>query len=259
MIRGLEVFRERFADYEDSLILIGGAACDDWFTREGLSFRATKDLDIVLVLEAIDPDFVKAMRQFIDDGGYQIRQHSEDGPPVLYRFAKPTDKKFPQMLEIFSRVPDEITLGDGQAIAPIPSEEDAHSLSAILVDDDYYALIREHSEPRDGITFVNPTALIPLKAKAWLDLTKRKKQGESVDSKDINKHRTDIFRLAGTLPGDAGPELLGVIIDDVRSFLDAFPEDSEDWQPILNSLKITFDGNLEPSTLLDAIRTYFRV
>lgn len=259
MIRGIDLFRERFRDYEESLILIGGAACDDWFARQGLGFRATRDLDIVLVLEAVNPDFVAAMRQFIADGEYEIRQRSEEGPPVLYRFVKPADERFPYMLEIFSRLPDGITLGEDQTIVPIPLGEDTHSLSAILVDDAYHALLLEHSEPRDGISFATATALIPLKAVAWLDLTERKARGEKIDAKDIAKHRADVFRLAGTLPDGPGPELPQKIRDDVGRFLAAFPDDSLEWPSILASVKATLGGNLKPATLRGAILTYFRI
>jgi hypothetical protein len=58
MVRGIEIFRERFRDCQKSLVLIGGAACDEWFSRLGLSFRATRDLDIVLILEAVSEEFV---------------------------------------------------------------------------------------------------------------------------------------------------------------------------------------------------------
>jgi hypothetical protein len=259
VIRGLDLFRKRFKAFEGSLVLIGGAACDDWFTRQGLTFRATKDLDIVLVLEDINQEFMAAMRQFIDDGDYEIRQYSEDGPPILYRFAKPKDETFPFMLEIFSRTPEGISLGDDQTIVPIPTDDGVHSLSAILVDDAYHALIRKHSEPRDGISFATATALIPLKAKAWLDLTERQGRGEKVDSKDIKKHRADIFRLAGTLPGNPGPELPHSVRDDVTQFLKAFPVDAPEWASILASIKETLGGNLKPTVLRDAIRSYFQL
>lgn len=79
MICGIDIFRERFRDFSGSMVLIGGAACDDWFSRVGLQFRATKDLDVVLLLEAVNPGFVAAMRKFIGDGGYEIRQRGGEG------------------------------------------------------------------------------------------------------------------------------------------------------------------------------------
>lgn len=257
MIRGLDIFRERFRPYEGSLVLIGGAACDDWFTRQGLSFRGTKDLDIVLLLEAVDSEFVAAMRQFIDEGGYEIRQRNDTGPPVLYRFIKPERGDFPHMLEIFSSIPEGIDLGDDQTIVPIPADEDVHSLSAILLDDLYHDLIRDHAEKRNGISFANATALIPLKSHAWINLSKRQKQGERVDSKDITKHRNDVFRIAGTLPGEPGPEIHPKILTDLALFLEAFPADSAEWSAILAAIKPTLGGNLKPASLRSAIQTYF--
>lgn len=259
MIKGLEIFRERFRAYPDSLVLIGGAACDDWFSRLGLTFRATRDLDIVLILEAVNEDFVSTMRAFIDEGGYTIRARSEGGPPVLYRFSKPSNEQFPAMLEIFSRLPEDVSLADDQTIIPIPGGEEEHSLSAILVDDDYHALIREQQYFNDGLAFANAMALIPLKAKAWLDLSTRKQAGEAIDAKDISKHRADVFRLAATLPGNSTVVLPTAIRADLSAFLVAFPEDSAEWSAILSAIKNTVGGNLRPAVLRTAIQTYFRL
>lgn len=47
----------------------------------------------------------------------------------------------------------------------------------------------------DGVTVLDAAYLIPFKAKAWMDLTDRKAAGEHVDSKNIKKHKNDVFRL----------------------------------------------------------------
>ena len=40
MVRGLDVFRDFFADYRDCYVLIGGSACDVYFTdQEIIPFR----------------------------------------------------------------------------------------------------------------------------------------------------------------------------------------------------------------------------
>ena len=59
MVKGLDLFREHFRSYADRYVLIGGAACDLAMGEAGLDFRATKDLDIVLCLEAIDSKSIK--------------------------------------------------------------------------------------------------------------------------------------------------------------------------------------------------------
>ena len=48
MIMGLELFKERFAAYADSYVLIGGAACHVHEEAGAQMPRATKDLDVVL-------------------------------------------------------------------------------------------------------------------------------------------------------------------------------------------------------------------
>lgn len=57
-MEGLETFKQYFQEYEDHYVLIGGAACDVIFSEEdGSSFRATKDLDMVLIVEALTLEF----------------------------------------------------------------------------------------------------------------------------------------------------------------------------------------------------------
>ena len=86
MVRGLAVFREYFADYSEQFLLIGGTAATIAMEEAGLEFRATKDLDIVLHIEALTPAFGETFWRFIETGRYEIRQASDTGKPVLYRF-----------------------------------------------------------------------------------------------------------------------------------------------------------------------------
>jgi hypothetical protein len=258
MVKGLDIFRDRFSEFEGSFILIGGAACDLWFGQLSQPFHATQDLDLVLLIEVISPEFVKAMRGFITEGGYQSRQRT-NGSPELYRFANPTNESFPAEIELFSRNPTGFELAPGEVI-PVEIEPDHHSLSAILLNEDYYTLIRTHHDNRDGLEVANATSLIPLKAFAWLDLTRRKAEGETIDSKKIKKHRNDVFLLAATLPGDPGPELPTAVTVDLARFLQSFPTDSPDWTAIMEALKSNpVSRGLLPPVLTQAIKTYFRL
>ena len=108
MVKGLDVFRAWFADYPDQYILIGGTAATLAMEEAGLDFRATKDLDVVLHVEALTPAFGETFWRFIEAGGYEIRQASDTGKPAFYRFQKPTDNSFPVMVELFSRAPDSL-------------------------------------------------------------------------------------------------------------------------------------------------------
>jgi hypothetical protein len=88
MVRGLEIFQNWFSDYANQYILIGGTAASLTMEEAGLTFRATKDLDIVLHVEALTPAFGNAFWRFIDAWGYAIRQASRTGKPIFYRFQK---------------------------------------------------------------------------------------------------------------------------------------------------------------------------
>ena len=57
MVRGIKSFREWFRGYEEQYAIIGGTACDLLMTEEGLDFRATKDIDLVLIIESVDASF----------------------------------------------------------------------------------------------------------------------------------------------------------------------------------------------------------
>jgi len=258
MVKGLDVFRERFRPFQGFMTLIGGAACDEWFTTNGLTFRATNDLDLVIMIDDVAPTFIAAIRAFVAEGGYEISERSE-GVPILYRFSNPTREDFPAKLELSSRKPNGFELSDGQKYIPISVGLGRHSLSAILLDDAYYGLIETHHDERDGLWVANAAALIPLKAHAWLNLTRAKAAGETVDSQNIKKHRADVFRLAATLPGTPGPELPASIASDLINFLHAFPLGSAEWPAITASLEVTFGTKLQPATLRSAVHTYFRL
>ena len=74
MVIGLDIFIKHFQPYNDHYILIGGGACDYQMLQKGLPFRATKDLDIILIIEALSDEFINHFWQFIKDGEYAIAE-----------------------------------------------------------------------------------------------------------------------------------------------------------------------------------------
>ncbi len=225
MVRGLKIFQEHFRKYTHQFVLIGGTACDLAMEEAGLDFRGTKDLDIVLCLESLDNDFAAAFWEFIRAGRYQHQQKST-GKKLFYRFHTPADKDYPFMLELFSRVPDAIKIGDDSHLTPIPVDEEAYSLSAILLNDDYYHFLHSGKKDIEGLPVVGPEYIIPLKARAWLDLNGRKTAGEDVDSKSIKKHKNDIFRLFRIVDPKIIADMPDKVKEGMRQFLDEM--ESED-------------------------------
>jgi hypothetical protein len=235
MVAGIDKFREYFAPYENHYAIIGGAACDLLFTEAGLPFRATKDIDMVLCIEVVDTAFGQAFKAFLDAGGYQAREKSSGGKE-FYRFHKPNEQNFPFMIELFARKPELIKLPDDAQLTPIAVEDDVVSLSAILLNDAYYEALQAAKRKVDGITVIDETLLIPFKAHAFLDLTARVKAGEKIDSKNIKKHRNDVFRLVQLLSKDAPVKISDAIRDDLQRFLDT---DDADGGGDLKALGVT--------------------
>ncbi|VFB15707.1 Uncharacterised protein [Urinicoccus massiliensis] len=58
MINGFIKFKERFHGFENQYVIIGGTACTLIMENEELAFRATKDIDIVLIVESITAEFL---------------------------------------------------------------------------------------------------------------------------------------------------------------------------------------------------------
>jgi hypothetical protein len=198
MVKGIEKFKEYFAGYEGNYIIIGGTACDILEEKAGQQPRATKDIDIILIVEALTVDFVKRFWVFVKAGQYETRQRG-DGKNEYFRFLKPKTADFPFQIELFSRKPDVLEIAEDVRLTPIPVDEDLSSLSAILMNENYYNFTLEHSIVEDRIRLANIENLIVLKAKAFIDLSSRKANGETIDEKNIRKHKNDVFRLATML------------------------------------------------------------
>lgn len=194
MVSGIDIFREHFSNFKDQYTVIGGFACDLLMTDAGLDFRQTVDIDMVLTVEALTTEFAKAFWEFIDQGGYQARQRS-NGEPEFYRFVNPTDSAYPKMIELFSRPQNNVSLQPDTHLMPLHIDDEVSSLSAILLNDDYYHFLLDGRTVTDGISILDAEHIIPLKMKAWLDLKNKKAQGIHVNSRDIRKHRLDVFRL----------------------------------------------------------------
>ncbi len=194
MVRGLQRFRDAFAAHAHQYALIGGTACDLLLAQVDLPFRATKDLDIVLMSEKLDTAFARTFWQFVRAGRYKVSE-ATDATPTFYRFSAPQDPDFPSMLELFSARPERLPPAPGLTLTPIPFDGLISSLSAILLDEEYYAFLKAGVRLVEGVSVVGPEHLVPLKARTWLDLKGRKSAGQRIDDKDIRKHRNDVFRL----------------------------------------------------------------
>lgn len=248
MVRGLDIWKKYFAEYAGNYVLIGGAACNLLEEEYAQNPRATKDLDLILVVEALDADFGNQFWNFIKQGKYTSRQRGEK-KHEYYRFMNPEDDNFPKQIEIFARKVGLLSLPEDARLEPIHIEDDLSSLSAILMEDDYYNFTIEHSFLYEGIHIANIEALICLKAKAYNDLSDRRSNGEKIDSRDIEKHKKDVLRLAVMIPGDANYDIPATLRDDVELFCSRISGSL----PNADFMKSTGLGGVESKEIVDVI------
>lgn len=231
-------------------MIIGGTACSIILGLEESEFRATKDLDIVLLLECLDNEFVERFTSFIEKGGYQHKNRNS-GKEQFYRFQDPKDLSFPSMIELFCRRPEYLSTINTK-LTPIHVSDGEISLSAILLDDDYYELLRQGATDVNGVSVLGLEYLIVFKIKAWLDLSERKRNGEPVDSKNVKKHKNDVFRLAAVLDPEVHLPLNENIRSCVRSFLTGAAAD-----PV--EIKSFLPGRFSYNDLLERIRLCYEI
>jgi hypothetical protein len=253
MVVGLNTFSEYFKEFQNSYLIIGGTACDIIIEDAGFTPRATDDIDIILIVEALTPEFVKQFWTFIKDGGYQVQQ-KEMEKKNCYRFNKPQTANFPKLIELFCKVPDVIDAAEDAHLIPIPVEEGLSSLSAILLNEDYYQFTIQNAQTKDGVHFATPHSIICLKAYAYLSNKLLKEQGKNITKWNVIKHKYDVFRMVFLLPQDQVFETPETIKADLQTFANTVKTDlpdpaifkdngfgNQDMQAIFNQLVHSFN------------------
>ncbi len=130
------------------------------------------------------------------------------------------------MIELFCR--SDFKLENAEGITPIHIDDEISSLSAILLDDDYYKILLDGKVVRNGLSVLRPEYIILFKAKAYLDLKQRKETGGTVDSNDIKKHKRDILRIATELMLEKAMDLPVSVNEDIHMFLASLEQEPFD-------------------------------
>ncbi len=243
-VRGLNKFKEFFQEFGNNYVLIGGAACAIIFDEIGEEFRTTRDLDIVLIVENISEGFGQRLWEFVRSAGYDIEVGT--GEKCFYRFQKPKKSDFPKIIELFS-CNQKLSLPADVHLIPIHISDEISSLSAILLNDDYYYFMMKGKRMVEGISVLDEKYLIPFKAKAWCELVERRKQGEEGQSRHIVKHCKDIVRLVALLPPNTKVNISGMVREDMQTFVkdiltSEFVPESVDAEKLHNTLQRIYLG-----------------
>lgn len=224
-VRGIERFADAMSNCGDGYVLIGGGACSVLFDNEGDSFRATEDLDVVVIVDGKGVEFATALWAFIKNAGYKVGKGS-DGRCTYYRFQLPEGSRrtlgYPGQIELFARHPDFALEDEASEVAPLSFDGAVSSLSAIILDDGYYEFIRDNATNVEGIALLDALHIIPLKMRAHIDINRSNKEGRHCNDRDRRKHRSDVARLAGLLSPSARLKLSEQMRADAEDFFTDF-------------------------------------
>lgn len=220
------LFFDYFKDYTDCYAIIGGNAASILLGEEGLSFRSTQDYDMVVLFEKTTDEFSKTFMNFIAQYNYMITDQGADDHErknyYRFRLSKESTADVPKMVELFSRKPLNYELNE------IPSDitplhyEDGPSLSAIILNDDYYEVLKLGIRVEGNIPLLTTPYLILFKARAHLDILKRISENKRISHRaDKTKHFKDICRLTLILTMsdyDATP-IPQTVMNDLKAFI----------------------------------------
>ena len=189
-VRGIERFADAMSGCKGGYVLIGGGACSVLFDNEGDSFRATEDLDIVVIVDGEGVEFATALWAFIKAAGYETGKVG-DGRCTYYRFCLPEGSRqvldYPGQIELFARHPDFVLEDETSEVAPLSFDGAVSSLSAIILDDGYYEFIRDNATNVEGITLLDALHIIPLKMRAHIDINRSYEEGRHCNDKESTK------------------------------------------------------------------------
>ena len=219
MVNGLKLFKEQFESFNDCYTVIGGTACSVLMENAALEFRATQDIDMILLVESQQfNEFAEQLLKFIDNGGYECQERA-NGTKRLYRFINPKTAGYPAMIELFSK--NALNMKGNRRITYVKTDKDPSGLSAMLLSDEYYNLAMEGREKIDDVWTLQAPYLIPLKMYAWLNLNKEHQKGKDVNEYDLHKHKYDVFRLLLLLSDETKINCDAKIRKDISAFIDS--------------------------------------
>ena len=246
---GMEEFARRFAGYEDCYTIIGGAACEILMSQTPIDFRATKDIDMIILFEDKFQEFARVFWDYIKEGGYTFGWKSSE-EPHFYRFTDPKDG-YPKQIELFSRKPN-YHLESPSPIVPIHIDEEVSSLSAILLNDDFYEFMLKGRTMIRGLSVLRASYIIPFKMLAWVNLMNDKSEGRHVNTRDLRKHKNDVFQLFQIVPEGEKVKVTGSVADSVDKFLEMITGENI----VFANLGIQSDMETEVTALRE---TYIRI
>lgn len=201
---------EFISEFDKSYIIIGGTATMLLLKTIGDDSRVTKDVDMVIMNNENDNDFLIKLISFLKEGEYQ--NYYRDNKKYFYRFENPKNDNYPKMIEIFAG--DELKLDQNKRYTRINIDDSYYYLSGIILDEDFFIFIKSGVILKERLAVLDYLYLIPLKMYAYNNLKRTNER-----KYDIQKHKEDVFKLCDLFKENDELILSGKIKNEVINFI----------------------------------------
>lgn len=215
----MNILQKFLSAHKKNYFIIGGHAAAYNLSLQGLSFRVTRDYDIVIVSEVEDEQFANDLAKLLESGGYQFGYKSDNSKRTAYRFENPVDDNYPEIIEFFVKEGDYIQSIDNR-FAKLNIVVDEEKIPAMVLNKDIYNFAKNHIIEINELMFVDKPCLIALKSFAYFENLKLYRD-KKVKSDDYKKHVRDILRIIGSFEEDELnpindlPDILKTTINDI--------------------------------------------
>lgn len=186
--------------------------------HDGLALACNDRPDLIPVLVAVVVHPVACVQSHFDGHGFLINVNDLEVAPGFFREHDLVVEHVDEGLDVAGL----LLIGHQNAFR---AGRDYHILQT-HAEDGHIQLV-DYMDI-DGVTVLDAAYLIPFKAKAWMDLTDRKAAGEHVDSKNIKKHKNDVFRLTELLDPTVKIVTPSGVYEDMQKFVDRMENETVD-------------------------------
>ena len=228
-IYGLDKVLSHLADYNDCYVIIGGTATKILLEDQGLEFRETKDLDIVLLADGSNKEFANSIAMFLKQGKYQ--NAFSNGRRVCYRFINPETNGYPLIVELFA---GENSKSIEKYLKKIPIVIDDEQLSAIVLEQEAFEFARLRKVlSKEQVPIIDPLGLIVLKSYAYFENLALYEKKIIMEKGKYLKHKSDVIRLLLSLKSGEQPIDVPIFLKDYcKRFVDVLKSSNDTYRNI---------------------------
>ena len=215
---GLDVVRAWSPHYPNQCALIGGAAGRLMMNHAGVATEKAGDVPVALSLRVVSEDFAIRVEDLVRAGRYRNGRASVPASGLV-QFIEPEAPHFPPLLEVLDRSAT-VSLEADRTPSEHPNDMSTGAVPAgPLMDEPTFAVLGTRLAAEDSPPILDERDLIPVKARAWMDLADRRLAGHAMDRDAVRKPLREVFQLLALVPRSEPIHVPVTAQDDLVDFI----------------------------------------